>query len=253
MTRISEQAPPETQIVALWATPRSISTAFLKTFCQRGDTAVIMEPFADVYNFSHERRTNLFGDNEALHGHDRQRALRTIQAASAPLVFFKDMAYHARHYIDKEFLRLVTNTFILRAPEECMASIYKGGVDAFSEEEFGFESLYQLWNIATQELGQPSIIVEATRFRRDPERVLRRYCEQIGVDFMPQMLAWEPGRLKEWQPHEIEFQAKWHEAVEHSTTILPPTSVQLEVRTPVHQQMLERPQAIYAEMSRYAL
>jgi hypothetical protein len=58
------------------------------------------------------------------------------------------------------------------------------------------------------------------------------------------MLNWEPGSLTNWQPHEIEFQAEWHQTLENSSTILPPTPVQLEPR-PEDVELVNRATQIY--------
>lgn len=56
----------KTKTVALWASPRCVSTAFEKTFSQRSDTGIVHEPFCDVYYFSQWRISDRFGDCKEL-------------------------------------------------------------------------------------------------------------------------------------------------------------------------------------------
>jgi len=246
-----KQSKQKQKIVALWAAPRSISTAFEKTFSQRDDTQIVHEPFADVYYFSKWRRSNNFGDCQAQYEYSGTMAIEVIMSKVNDLVFFKDMACYALPYITKEFLGSVINTLIIRHPRETIASIYKQNV-SLTEEEFGFTALKQMFSIITKDLGQQPIVVEANDFRSNPRQVLSKYCQSIGVDFDPKMLEWETGSLKSWKPHEIEFQAKWHQSLENSTTILTPTEVKVDIR-PEDVEMIERAIKIYDELRCFAL
>ena len=50
--------------IALWAAPRSISTAFERIFVEREDFEVYHEPFAASYYFSEQRRSDRYPDKE---------------------------------------------------------------------------------------------------------------------------------------------------------------------------------------------
>ncbi len=224
------QSKTITKNVVLWAAPRCVSTAFEKTFAQRSDTEVVHEPFCDVYFFSKWRRSTRFGDCEELLDYSSAQAIEQISAKVAPLVFTKEHAYQALPYIDRDFLASSINSFILRHPLEVIGSWYRVK-ESPTEEEFGFSTLNQIWQIVTEELKQKPILVDATRFRNNPEQVLRKYCQEIGIEFDSQMLSWNNGQLQEWSPREAEFHAKWHSTLDKSTTIMPPTEVEVEVRT----------------------
>jgi hypothetical protein len=229
-----------------------VSTAFEKTFSQRSDTVVVHEPFTDCYFFSRGRKSSRYGDCEELLDYDGNQAIQKIRSSSAPIVFCKELAFQALPYINQNFLESSINTFIIRHPMEVLASMEKIEPD-FPEEEFGFDELDRIWTIVTEILGQPPILVEATRFRRSPETILRRYCEKLGIEFMPQMLSWEDGKLMNWKSYEADSQAKWHNILESSTTILPPTA---ETKVEIHPEraaMMERAVKIYEKLSSFAL
>ncbi|MDJ0733383.1 MAG: sulfotransferase family protein [Nostocaceae cyanobacterium] len=248
-----QQPVTKSKIVALWSAPRCVSSAFLKAFSQRSQTAIVNEPFLDVYYFSKWRRSNRFGDCEEQHNYGTAQVIDSIQSPTTPLVFMKEIAYQALPYIDRDFLSNTINTFIVRDPREAIASWYR--VPEYpTEEEFGFEALKQTWEIVTKELKQEPIVVEATDFRRNPEQVLSRYCQRIGVTFDPQMLKWDNGSLKQnqWKPHELESRAKWYKTLENSTGILPPTKVEVEILSQ-DIDMVERAMKIYERLSHFAL
>lgn len=55
---------PHTKPVALWAVPRSVSTALERVFVERGDFKVFHEPFSVSYYYSPERRSERFASTE---------------------------------------------------------------------------------------------------------------------------------------------------------------------------------------------
>ncbi len=243
----------DSKYILLWGAPRCVSTAFEKTFLQRPDTVIVHEPFTDCYFFSRWRRTSHYGDREELLDYDGNQAIQKIKSNSAPIVFCKEIAFQALPYINQGFLENVINTFIIRHPMEVLASMEKVEPD-FPEEEFGFDALYQIWKIVTENLGQQPVVVEGTHFRRHPETILRHYCEKIGIEFLPKMLSWEDGKIMAWQSYEAHSQIKWHKTLESSNTILPPppTETKIEIR-PEHAEMMKRAIQIYEELCSFTL
>ena len=245
------------KIVALWSIPRSVSTAFEKTFSQRPDTVIVHEPFTDSYYFSRERRSNRYGDHDELITYDGNQAITDIKGAlpqngTASMVFFKDLAFQAYHYLTDEFLGQTTNTFMIRHPAAVMASLLPLKPD-FTEEEFGFMPLQEIWQRVTRLSTQDPIVVEGDRFRQFPEEVLRRYCDRIGVEFNQDMLEWEDGRIRDWEPHEALSHAKWHKTLESSHGILPANPLpDIDIDSD-HREMFERAIAIYEKIAPYTL
>jgi hypothetical protein len=136
-------------------------------------------------------------------------------------VVFKDLCFQAASYVSDSFLASMKNTFILRHPDLVFGSLRRLKPD-FTEEEFGFVPLGQIFDRVT-ELGQTRVVVEGEVFRAAPEPILRAYCALVGLPFEPEMLRWRSGRLRRWEPHEAESQAKWHSTLEASTGIEPPS------------------------------
>jgi hypothetical protein len=241
------------QVIALWAVPRSVSTAFEKTFSRRADTQVVHEPFTDCYYFSSARRSARYGDQPHKVGCDPAAAVAAIRAPSgAPLVFVKDLCFQAEPYLSEEFLGSVTNTFILRHPRVVLASLTPLK-PTFSEDELGYLALDRLWHRVVDGLGQPPIVVDGEMFRARPADVLRAYCEAVGVDFEPGMLHWPDGRIREWSTDEQESQARWHRTLEGSTGILPPVPQPPVPVSAERRPAYERAEQIYRRISARAL
>ncbi len=240
------------KIVVLWAAPRTVSTAFERTFSQRPDTTIIDEPFIDVYYFSKWRRNDRFGDCEEKQNYKPTQVIEEITSnKTSPLVFIKEMAYQGLPYIDKDFLASVINTFIVRDPQEAMASWDRVN-QVPADEEFGFDALKKMSDLVTKQLEQKAIVVEANSFRIDPERVLSEYCQRIGVNFYSEMLSWNQEKWRECQPYEMESRAKWYKTLDSSSRITPPTKEKVEIRSE-NIEMVERAQKVYEELSHFAI
>ncbi|HEX5913338.1 MAG TPA: hypothetical protein VFY54_09450, partial [Rubrobacter sp.] len=82
--------------VALWAVPRSISTAFERVFVEREDFEVLHEPFSASYYYGEDRPSDRFADAEPKAEYSYERVLEDVFRPREQRVFLKDMAYHAK-------------------------------------------------------------------------------------------------------------------------------------------------------------
>ena len=62
------------RILALWAVPRSTSTAFAKAISGGEGVRVLHEPFTDCYYFGPQRRSKRYGDSPIVAGYDAAAA-----------------------------------------------------------------------------------------------------------------------------------------------------------------------------------
>ena len=198
--------------VALWAVPRSISTAFERVFVERGDFKVFHEPFSASYYYSTERRSGRFAHHEPKEEYHHEKVLKEILAPGEKPVFVKDMAYHTAGFMSPEFVRKFRNTFIIREPRYVLASLHKMWPD-FTFEEAGYEELYRLFGYALEE-GQEPVVVDAFELSENPEGIVAAYCEKLGIPHKPKALSWEPRKVPEWKMWE-----GWHDDAQESTGI----------------------------------
>lgn len=207
-------------VIAIWAVPRSVSTAFEKTFTCLPSVRVVHEPFANCYYFGPSRRSDRYGNVKEVADFDGARAMQSVAPSVGETVIFKELCFQAAGYVSDDFLASVTNTFMLRHPDAVVASLRRLKPD-FTEDELGFTPLGEIFG-RVAELGQSRIVVEGEIFRAAADPVLRAYCDLVGLPFEPKMLQWHDGRIRRWAPHEAESQAKWHSTLEASTGIEPP-------------------------------
>jgi Sulfotransferase domain len=201
--------------VALWAVPRSISTAFERAFVEPDDFEVFHKPFGDSYYYSEERLSNRYPDAEPKAEHDYENVLAKILKPRENRVFVKDMAYHAKGLMGPDFVSRFKNTFIIRDPKYVLTSLYRMWPD-FTLEETGFEQLYRLFRYATELDAENVVVVDAMTFSENPVGVLSDYSEHLEIPFRTDSLSWQPREVRRWESWE-----GWHEEAQQSTGIKP--------------------------------
>ena len=206
----------ESKPVALWAVPRSISTAFERVFVERDDFEVLHEPFSAAYYYGEDRVSDRFADAEPQAETSFERVAEDVFKAREERVFLKDMAYHAKKLLSPEFASRFVNTFIVRDPKYVLMSLYKMWPD-FTLEETGYEDLYRMFRYAT-DAGEDVAVVDAMTFSENPAGVLAAYCEHLEVPFTAGSLTWESRDVKRWDNWE-----GWHSDAQESTGIKPAT------------------------------
>jgi hypothetical protein len=110
-----------------------------------------------------------------------------------------------------------THALLIREPERMIAS-YLRKREAAHFEDFGLERQTEFFEREADRLGRAPPVIDANDVLADPEAVLSKLCEALGIAWDPAMLSWAPGRRESdgpWAPH-------WYAAVERSTGFGPP-------------------------------
>lgn len=179
------------RILALWATPRSTSTAFLQSMNERGDFLVQQEPFCLSYYRSEDRISTRFVHEPALAEQNYRRVLaRVLAQAEQEAVFFKDMASHVIHLADAAFLCRFENTFLIRDPAKMLPSLFNRLPD-FTLEEAGYAALWTLFEKVRKVTGRIPVVVDADDLTQRPQETMRAYCAAVQIPFIPQALTWQ--------------------------------------------------------------
>ncbi len=200
--------------IALWAVPRSLSTAFERVFVERDDFEVLHEPFSASYYYSEDRLSDRYSEVEPEARYNYENVLQDVlKPRDDKRVFVKDMAYQAKPLLSAEFVSNFTNTFIIRDPKYVIASLHKMWPE-FTLEETGFEQIYDLFRYATEVNGEDVVVVDAMSFSENPAGVLSVYCEHLGVPINPDTLSWASREVQEW-----EMWDGWHDKAQQSTGI----------------------------------
>ncbi|MEM9330535.1 MAG: sulfotransferase family protein [Pseudomonadota bacterium] len=182
------------KILALWAVPRSTSTAFEWMMRQRGDLKCFHEPYGEAW---YQGETPLWPratqDSVRTPGLTIESVHQTLlQAASVGPVFIKDFPHYLDHMWDDEFLSNFNHSFLIRDPAKTITSMYNKWPD-FHEKEVGFAEQRQLFDKLMQSTGTPPSVIDSDDLLEDPFRMVELWCGSVGIEFIPDALSWEPG------------------------------------------------------------
>ena len=201
--------------IAMWSGPRNISTAMMRSFGNRPDTAVVDEPFYAVYlaatGIDHPVREQVLA---AMPTDWRM----VVDQVTGPIpggrsVFYqKHMTHHLLPEIGRQWLAGLRHAFLIREPAAVLAS-YLRKRSKVTLEDTGLPQQRALFDHVCEATGAVPPVIDAADVLQHPDAMLRRLCGALDIGFHSAMLSWPPGTRPTdgvWAPH-------WYHAVEQST------------------------------------
>jgi hypothetical protein len=209
---------PEIRI-AMWSGPRNISTAMMRAWENRPDTAVIDEPFYPFYLKATGKKHPGF---EEVIARGETNWEKVVGALLGPIpdgkrIFFqKQMTHHLLPVVGRDWLGSLVNCFLIRDPAEVITSYIKKN-DEPNLADLGFVQQAEIFDWVLGKIGSPPPIVDSRDVLQDPERILTLLCRAVGVPFDRAMLSW-PAGLRDtdgvWAKH-------WYNEVAKSSSFAP--------------------------------
>lgn len=234
----------------MWSGPRNISTAMMRAWENRGDTAVVDEPFYACYldrtGVNHPGRAEVMA-SQPLDWQTVKTMLVGPIPGGRPIWYQKHMTQHMLTDIPLDWLDEVRNCFLIRTPDEVVASFTRNRPDA-ALWELGFPQQARLFDHVCERLGAAPPVLDAADVLRNPAGVLGALCAHLGITFSERMLHWREGpRASDgvWAKY-------WYQAVEISTGFesWQPRTLRL---TAFQKRLVDRCQPYYAQLARYRL
>ncbi len=220
--------------IAMWSGPRNISTAMMRAWENRADTMVVDEPLYAFY-LKATGKPHPMADEVMAEGETDWRKVMASLTRSAPpsgrkgpshikIFYQKQMTHHLLPEIERDWLRALTNCFLIRDPAEVIVSYLKKNEDP-SAEDLGFPQQEEIFEFVRGDRGAVPPVIDARDVLQNPERILRLLCESLGLEFDPAMLSWPPGLRDSdgvWAKH-------WYGEVANSTGFAPYRAERVEV------------------------
>ena len=215
--------------IAMWSGPRNISTAMMRSFGARPDTAVVDEPFYAAYLASSGIVHPMNAEVLASQPNDWREVVDSLLGAvpGGKAIFYqKHMTHHMLPGFGREWMQHVRNAFLIRDPTAVLASYVRqrGEVNL---ADIGIVQQRELFDREADRLGVAPPVVEGADVLADPARVLTKLCGALGIEYTDRMLQWPQGRRDTdgvWAP-------AWYGAVERSTCFEAP-SVRADISLP---------------------
>lgn len=196
-------------ILALWAHPRSMSTAIERAMRHRSDCYVFHEPFLMQYyrRIGKEIPGVEMNGFDVQGGYEATRDAILSQAEKQP-VFLKDMSYHVLPMMfgDLEFANRIFNVFLLRDPRKSIASYFKQD-QGMTLEEIGIEAQWRHRNFLNNAIPSRTMVVGSEDIGRRPVEMMSFIWQAAGFSVEEEALHWE-GRS---MPDELQNVETWHQ------------------------------------------
>ncbi len=210
--------------IAMWSGPRNISTAMMRSFGSRGDTAVTDEPFYGAFLKTTGEPQPMADEVIASMDCDWGSVADTMRGpvpGDRAIWYQKHMPHHMVGPVDISAFPDHAHVFLIRDPARVIAS-YAAKRVAVGLDDLGLQRQLDYFDRIADRLGQAPPVIDSSDVLRNPEGVLRRLCAAIDISWDGAMLRWEPGLRKTdgvWASH-------WYEAVAKSQGFAPPPAVQ---------------------------
>jgi hypothetical protein len=223
--------------LAMWSGPRNISTAMMRSWENRGDCAVVDEPFYAHYlahtGLDHPGREEVIAAGEPDWRKVAARLVGTVPQGKA-IWYQKHMTHHLLPHIGRDWLRGLTHVFLIRDPREVLISYIRSRPQV-TAEDIGVLQQLDIYECVSELCGRSPPVIDAAEFLKAPETQLRALCAELGIAFTPRMLSWPPGARTSdgvWAPY-------WYEAVLRSRGFEPYRARERHV-SPEHQAIIDQ-------------
>ena len=205
--------------IACWSGPRNISTAFMRSWSYRDDTTVIDEPFYSSYLISTKLKHPMYKEiikRYPSKNDDIIKLLTSKNPNKSDIWYQKHMAQHNLYGYNINWISDLKNCVLIRDPKYVIAS-YGKQFSVNNERLLGYIQQIEIIKYIEKEHGKTPPIIDATDILKDPEKYLKRLCDEIEIEFSSRMLSWPKGGRDTdgvWAPY-------WYSSVNDSTGFKP--------------------------------
>lgn len=200
--------------IAMWSGPRNLSTALMYSFGNRDDCAVVDEPFYAAYlkltGLDHPMRDQILA-SQSQNPETVAAGLLDPSAKIEEHFYQKHMTQHMIEGIPRDWMRDAVNVFLIRHPARVIAS-YAAKRENPTLDDIGFRQQAELFDLV-KSWGQEPVVIDSHDIRDNPQYMLKKLCNTIGLNYSYSMLSWPRGGHHQdgvWAAH-------WYGAVWHST------------------------------------
>ena len=182
------------KIIALWAIPRSTSTAFEWMMRQRGDLDCLHEPFGEAWYQGEAPLWQRFREGDkTTPGLTLEGVWEDIKTrAEKGPVFIKDFPHYINHMWDEEFLSHFTHAFLIRDPAKTISSMFNKWPD-FDEGEVGFPEQRALFDLLWALNRKQPAVIDSDDLLEKPAEMVKAFCDAVDIPFIEDALTWQAG------------------------------------------------------------
>ena len=205
--------------IAMWSGPRNISTAMMRAWGNRPDTAVCDEPLYAHYLKTTGKPHPGADEVIAAGPTDLPRAVAYLLGpvpGGKSIFYQKHMAHHLLPEMDRAWLAKLTHAFLIRDPREMLTSFIRH-VPEPTLADTGYPQQVELFERVREQTGVVPPVLDARDVLENPARMLELLCRSLGVEYLSCMLSWRPG-IRETDGVWAKY---WYKEVETTTSFRP--------------------------------
>lgn len=199
----------------MWSGPRNLSTAMMRSFGSRADTAVSDEPFYGAYlkaTGDPQPMADAIIQDMDCDWHSVAEALRGDVPGGKPVWYQKHMPHHMEGPISIADFPDMRHAFLIRDPVRVAAS-YAGKRSKINSGHLGIARQREYFDLIADKTGSVPPVVDSHTILKSPETVLHKLCDALSIKWDPAMLHWEKGP----HPDDGIWGTHWYDKVNAST------------------------------------
>ncbi|MCB8836934.1 sulfotransferase [Aurantimonas sp. VKM B-3413] len=206
--------------IALWSGPRNISTAMMRSFGARPDTAVSDEPFFGCYLKASGERQPMADETMASMDCDFRSVLAAMKGPAPEgksIWYQKHMPHHMVGDVSIADMPDHRHAFLIRTPERVVAS-YAAKHELTRPEVLGYGVMRRYFEHEAERTGRTPAVIDSDDVLADPAGTLEALCDALDIPWTDAMLRWTAGPHREdgvWSKH-------WYGQVNASIGFAPP-------------------------------
>ena len=242
--------PSQLKRIAMWASPRCLSTVLLRSWASRPDTFVQDEPLYPHFLVSGRQDP---GRDEvlSLYETDWRKIAQQVTTGKVPnsksIYYQKFMIYRLLPHIDTDWIYKLTNCFLIRDPHAMLLSYLRLWSNP-TIETIGMLRLKQLFESVCEYHGDIPPVIDAQDLLENPRHILSLLCKALGIEFKEAMLKWSIGNPTE----DVWSQYEWYDTARNSTGFHPYKRKTAPIPDQF-QDLLAQCNQVYRELYKYRL
>ena len=182
--------------IAMWSGPRNISTAMMRAWENRDDTAVIDEPLYGPYLYKTQKQHPMCAEIIKDQGKDVNKIIKQLTTDKLPenknIYYQKHMCHHILDEYDISWVKQLNNVFLIRDPLSVLPSYLKKHKD-ITPQDLGYPQQLKLFNYVKENCGYTPIVMSSKDILKNPQAMMKLLCEKLDVKFDRNMLLWPKG------------------------------------------------------------
>ena len=236
--------------IGMWSGPRNISTALMRSFENRSDTAVLDEPFYAYF-------LNETGIKHPIY----KQVIQTYETSwknisntlTGPIPNGKSIWYQklmTHHWVKNaplDWLEKIHNCFLIRNPKQVIISYLKIH-NNITPELIGLPQQLHIFNTVVKKTNKIPIVISSEDILENPKLMLELLCNLLDIPFSDQMLQWPKGTRDSdgiWGEY-------WYKNVVQTTSFKKPLN-QTEKMSDRLANLLEECMSYYKQMEKYKI